>query len=161
MSHAVLRVLARSLGAGVLALGAVSACTADADVPAGRASVPATEALESDLPDACADGFPFAMEQPDPGTLHDVPAEWPEPPVPSTLCETGTTLDGTVEVAGYATAADEAAVLDAYEQALAGYDVVREDQGAGEKLTATSATGTVEVMSPSGGTFSVFFSPAA
>ncbi|TCI98732.1 hypothetical protein [Aeromicrobium sp. IC_218] len=160
MSDPVLLVLARSLGAGVLALGALSACTADTDAAAGRASVPATEALESDLPDTCADGFPFAREQPDLGTLENVPADWPEPPVPSTLCETSTTLDDTVEVAGYATDAGEAAMLDAYEQALTGYDVVREDTGAGEKLTATSAGGTVEVMAPSQGTFSVFFSPA-
>lgn len=161
MSHPVLRALAHSLGAGVLALGTLSACSTDSDVPAGRASVPATEALESDLPDACAIGFPFATERPDLGTLEHVPADWPQPPVASTLCETSTTLDGTVEVAGYATDADETAVLDAYERALPGYDVAREDKGAGEKLTASSPAGTVEVMVPSAGTFSVFFTPAA
>jgi hypothetical protein len=139
----------------------VAACSAGTDVPAGRVSVPATESLESEPPAACADGFPFATEQPDLGTLAHVPADWPAPPVASTLCETSTTLRGTVAVAGYATAADEQAVLDAYEQPLADRHVVRVDGGAGEKLTATSAAGTVEVMVPSEGTFSVFFSPTA
>ncbi len=156
MLHRALRLTVRSAGVAVLLAGPLAACAGSADV---TAATPA-EAAGSDVPAECIDSFPFAVEKADLADLRGVPAGWPEPPVASTLCETGSTLDDTVEVASYATDADATAVLDAYESTLAGYDVVREDQGAGEKIVATHGTSTVEITVPSTGTFSVFFTGA-
>ncbi|WP_139979534.1 hypothetical protein [Nocardioides litoris] len=111
----------------------------------------------ADVPEECAAAFPAALVAADLADVTLRPADFPEPPVEATLCETSQMLDGSAEIAGYATTSDADAVLDGYETALASYDVVREDRGAGDTVSADLGGVGVEVSAPVEGRFSVTF----
>ncbi|MEO9322697.1 hypothetical protein ABFT23_04350 [Nocardioides sp. C4-1] len=171
----------RTRSAGLVAAGlllALSACgddQSDQSDRAGRDDVPASDAASDaaaqavddlddvrsdDVPTECAEAFPLALV---PADLADVtlrPADFPAPPVESTLCQTSSTMDDSVAIADYATPASPEEVLDAYEQQLgATYEVTRADDGAGETVAADLGGVVVEV-STGEGRYSVAFGAA-
>lgn len=158
------RPVRRSLGGlclAVLGVTALSSCGAEADdAPVAAATGGggiAEDQLGSGLPDECLDAFPVAVGEPDLADLGGVvPADWPEPPIDAVLCQTSGTLDDNVHTAAYATSASEDEVLAAYEQSLARYDAVREDQGSGEMVWGTAGDVAFQVTARPGA-FTVFF----
>jgi hypothetical protein len=155
--------LTRTRSAGLVAAGLLLSLTAcgsdDAEQDtADRVGDDLADVRSGDVPQECTEAFPLAIE---PADLADValrPADFPEPPVDATLCQTSSTLDDSIATADYATTASATEVLDAYEAELAPtYDVEREDGGAGETLTGDLGGGTYVQVTPGDGRFSVAF----
>lgn len=130
----------------------VSACGGDGD---GDATEPGATDLagaqvDSGVPEACLEAFPVAMTAPDLADVSLLPADWPAAPAGATLCQTSSTADGAYQTADYATEDDPAAVLDAWEAALADFSPTRGDEGAGEQLTGTAGTVAFEITTRDG-----------
>lgn len=134
-------------GAGLVL--ALSACGSN-DGAAG-------DTAADQLPDACTTAYPLAQPPADLAEVTLRPADFPEPPVEATLCQTSSTLDDHLMTADYATEATGSEVLDGYEQALAGYEVVRADDGAGEMVTGDLGNGVFVQVSVRTGAYSVAF----
>lgn len=88
------------------------------------------------VPEECATPFPFAVGAPDDSDLALRPADWPAPPAGAVLCGTSATVTGQQESVDYALDSPADDVLDHYESALSGVDVVeRVDDGLGPILS--------------------------
>lgn len=115
----------------------------------------------STAPEECRDAFPMAMVMPDLADVAMIPADFPEPPVDATLCQTSSTLEGNMESADYATDASAEEVLAAYETALAPYGAARSEDGMGRPMIAGEADGGVFIqVTPKDGGFSLVFAKA-
>ena len=155
-------VLAALLGA-CSGSGSDAADSADAaaDAQAGNQGDAADDLAaaqeDSGVPAECLEAFPAAFGAPDLGSVTMLPADWPEPPVESTLCHTSATAEGNVEIADYATDVAPDAVLAAFDSGLpAGYEVAYEDQGLGEMLVGTAGGVSFQVTARDGA-FSIMF----
>lgn len=149
-----------TLSAGALVLTALlTACGGSSD---GGSAAPEEVDLgaiqaESGVPTECLDAFPAAMTEPDLADVSLLPAEWPALPSGDTLCQTSSTLDGSVETVDFATEETPAAVLDAYEAALSSFEVERVDQGLGPQLVGT-VSGVAFEITPREGAYTVLLS---
>jgi len=127
---------------------------------AGCGSDDTSDREETETATAAADGvpdeckvFPFAMPDPDLGDVELMPADFPEPPVDATLCETGGT-GGDQEYASYATSASEDEILDGYASALG---ASRSEDGAGSPIVTTTVEGVVVQVNLKDGGYSIVF----
>ncbi|HEY0888895.1 MAG TPA: hypothetical protein VGE38_04720 [Nocardioides sp.] len=128
------------------------------DSSAGQEPDVALDQVGSGVPEACTDAFPVAIGAPDLGSLTLLPDDWPAAPTGATLCQTSSTLDGSIETVDYATEATADEVLAAYEAALApSHEVARDDQGLGEVLTGTAGPVVFE-LSTRDGAYTIAFS---
>ena len=146
------RTASLALAAAATAL-LVSAC--GGEDPATTSTAPDVSDLgeaqvDSGVPEACLDAFPVAMTAPDLADVSLLPAEGPAAPAGATLCQTSSTADGAYQTADYATDDDPAAVLDAWETALADFSPTRGDEGAGEQLAGTAGAVAFEITTRDG-----------
>ncbi|MDQ6525029.1 hypothetical protein RB608_15525 [Nocardioides sp. LHD-245] len=161
--------LARPVAAAAAALAvlALTACGSDDAAGGGAADDEISEAADdladaqtdSGVPEECDAAFPMAWGEPD---LADaaLPAGWPEPPAGAVLCAVSGG-DGSVQTVDYATDQEAAAVLDHYEDALAGaegYDVTREEPpGLGHEMVSGRAGDAGFQVDPRDGGFRLAF----
>lgn len=150
-----------SRSAGLVAAGLLLALTAcgGGDEPTGPDAAADLDAVRNgDVPTECVAAFPLAVEPADIADVAHRPATLPAPPVEGTLCQTSSTLDDSLSTADYVTEATPTEVLDAYEQQLgATYEVVRDDNGAGETLTGELGDGVFFQVTPGDGRYSIAF----
>jgi len=94
---------------------------------------------DTGAPEECAEPFPTAFGEADIADVELLPADFPEPPSNSTLCETGGTAGGGQEYANYASPLSEEEVFTYYENNLpAEYNAERTEDGLGEPILAGS-----------------------
>ncbi|HYF73225.1 MAG TPA: hypothetical protein VD864_10425 [Nocardioides sp.] len=145
------RAIVATVATAVLALSA--GCGGSDDGPSAPAAAAGADASEAsgEVPEECADLYPFAMDTPDLEQVALLPDGFPEPPVDATLCETGGAGDGQ-EYAAYASTASSEEVLTAYEAALAAYGAARAEDGLGNPVvTASVGDVAVQVSTKEGG----------
>ncbi|MCR1784872.1 hypothetical protein KVF89_20190 [Nocardioides carbamazepini] len=161
--------LARPAAATAVVLGVLALTACGGDDPSGGRTADdeiseATERLadaqeDSGVPEECEAAFPMAWGEPD---LADaaLPPGWPEPPAGAVLCAVSGG-DGSVQTVDYAADQEAAAVLDHYEDALAGaegYDVTREEPpGLGHEVVSGLAGDAGFQVDPRDGGFRLAF----
>ncbi len=99
------------------------------------------------VPEECRTAFPSALAAASLDDLDVVPTNWPEPPVPATLCQASGSLDGTIATIDYVTDVSPEEVLAAYEAALVPFEVGA-DRSAG--LTGQAGSTAFSVTAPAG-----------
>ena len=142
------------LGAALL----LSACGGDDTDEVAAAAGDGGAALGADVPEECTAAFPLTVAGADIADVESIPADFPEPPSGSTLCETGGTADGGQEYANYATDLGAEEVLAHYESGAPAAE--RTETGLGEPAVSGTAGDVFWQVEPVDGGFRVVFAAA-
>jgi hypothetical protein len=151
-----------ALAAVVAAALTVLVSCGDPDPPADTGADPdpepppalgAPEGGPDGVPEECLGVFVGVVDEPDLARVDRLPVGWPDPPVDATLCRTDG--EATNQEVGYATSAAPAEVLDAYEAALAGAELERDDTAGYAGTLSGSLDGTWFTVQPRAGAFEI------
>lgn len=141
-THAIDWGLRRRRAASIFAAALLSlaACGSSDDALPETSAGQTVDTASSGVPEECKVVYPAAFATPDIEDIALLPADWPEPPGGSTLCQTAETVGGSHESADYATDLDAEQVLQAYEKELdPSFDVSRQPGPFGDEVLVGSS----------------------